>query len=106
MPRTTTRSKKKVVPKSKSSTLRLLQLLTMTACSAGFVYGVVHSWLKFSEQPLSSTTTEVGSREEGLPSMTVCRVEYTVSQKTDWTNMTREELRAFLGMEFVLVGQG
>lgn len=75
-------------------------------CTVGFIYGAVESWIKYEDQPLSSTTNEVPMRGEVLPSMTVCRIEMETYMKTNITNVTLDELRKEMGMEVVLVNQG
>ena len=92
--------------KRQSATLKTFHAVTLLACTIGFTYGVIESWLKFQEQPLSSKTVEIGMEQEVLPSITLCRVNMDVYNKINVTNMTLEELRSEMGMELVTMQQG
>ena len=89
-----------------SPTLKLLQAGTYALCLAGFLYGARESWVKFDGEPLSATTTELPLGDRPLPSMTVCRFLLATHTRMNQTNITLEEMRAELGLEFVLANQG
>ena len=92
--------------KKDSPTLRLLEAGTYILCVAGFLYGTRESWVKFYSQPLSATTTEMPLGEESLPSMTVCRFLVSTAARMNQTNITLEEMRSELSLEFVMANQG
>ena len=86
--------------------LKILQASTFVLCTVGFIYGAVESWLKFAGQPLSSTVNEVNFGNELLPSMTVCRLRLDTYKKAFLTNITLEEMKEELGMDFIMASQG
>ena len=89
------------------SVLKILQALTFVLCTIGFIFGAVESWLKFASEPLSATVEEVDfGVEDLLPSMTVCRLKLETYKKAFWTNITLEEMKEELGMDFILAQQG
>ena len=86
--------------------LKSVQFFTTALCAIGFIYGAAESWLKYDQEPLSSTTTEVPLEAENPASVTICRMNMDLFPKKDLTNVTFEEIKSELGMELVGMNHG
>ena len=76
------------------------------ACFATFIYWSLEALDKYNSEPLSMTTYETRSKNESIPSVSVCRFPLSSYSVSERKNYTLDDMKRNLDADLVYIMQG